>query len=65
MVKEHNIELSDIYNIDERGACLGEAGIERYIVSKSEKRPKSIHDGSREWATLLEYISLAGAVLPE
>ena len=35
----------------------------RCIVSKSEKRPKSSHDGSREWATLVEAISLTGKVL--
>jgi hypothetical protein len=48
VVKEHNIEPQDIYNIDKRGACLREASIERCIVSKSEKRLKSTHDGSRE-----------------
>jgi hypothetical protein len=53
----------DIYNIDEKGAAIGVIGKQRYIVSKSEKRPKSTQDGNREWATLVEYISLKAKVL--
>jgi hypothetical protein len=47
-VTTHNIKLEDIYNIDEKGAAIGIIRKERYIVSKSEKRPKTTQDGNRE-----------------
>jgi hypothetical protein len=49
--------------MEEKGAALGVTGKQRCIVSKSEKRPKSAQDGNREWATLVECISLKGKVL--
>jgi len=36
---------------------------ERCIVSKSEKQPKSVQDGNREWCTVIECISLKAQVL--
>ena len=62
-VKEHDIQPEDTYNMDEKGVAMGVIGKQRCIVSKSEKRPKSTQDGSREWATLVECISLKAKVL--
>ena len=62
-VEEHDIQPEDTYNMDEKGAAMGVIGKQRYIVSKSERRPKSTQDGNREWATLIECISLKGKVL--
>jgi hypothetical protein len=62
-VKEHDIQPEDTYNMDEKGAAMGAIGKQRCIVSKSEKRPKSTQDGNREWATLVECISLKAKVL--
>jgi hypothetical protein len=49
--------------MDEKGAMMGVIGQQRCIISKSEKRPKSLQDGNREWVTLIECISLLGTVL--
>ena len=62
-IKKYTIQPEDTYNMDEKGVALGQGLKTRCIVSKSEKRPKSSQDGSREWATLVEAISLTGKVL--
>ena len=62
-VTEHRIWPEDIYNMDEKGAMMGVIGQQRCIVSKAEKRPKHTQDGNREWVTLVECVSLVGAVL--
>jgi hypothetical protein len=62
-IAEHNVEPGDTYNMDEKGAMMGVIGQQRCIVSKAEKRPKSAQDGNREWVTLIECVSLLGAVL--
>jgi len=49
--------------MDEKGVALGVGMKVRSIVSKRNKQPKSSHDGNREWATLIEAISLTGKVL--
>jgi hypothetical protein len=49
--------------MDEKGAMMGVIGQQRYIVSKSTKRPKYAQDGNWEWGTLVEYVSLIGTVL--
>ena len=62
-VDSYDIQPEDTYNADEKGVAMGMTGKQRCIVSKSEKRPKSSQDGSREWATLFECVSLKGKVL--
>ena len=47
-VNKYYIQPEDIYNIDEKGIALGQGLKTRCIVSKSEKRPKSSQDRSRE-----------------
>ena len=63
VVSEHNIQPKDTYNIDEKGTAIGIIIEERCIVSKSEKQPKSVQDGNREWCTVIECISLKAQVL--
>ena len=41
-IDEYNIEPEDIYNMDKKSIVIGVIGKERYIVSKSKKRPKTI-----------------------
>jgi hypothetical protein len=47
-VKEHDIKAKDTYNIDEKGAVIRVIREQRCIVSKNEKRPKSVEDRNRE-----------------
>jgi hypothetical protein len=49
--------------MDEKGVVMEVIRKERCIVSKSEKRLKTIQDKNREWCTVFEYISLKGKVL--
>lgn len=49
--------------MDEKGAMMGKFGKQRVIVSKSEKKPKTVQDGSREWTTFIERVSLTGRLL--
>jgi hypothetical protein len=62
-VKKFKVQPEDIYNMDEKGVALGPGMKPRSMVSKSNKRLKSSRDGSREWATLIEAISLTGKIL--
>jgi hypothetical protein len=62
-LEEYVVKPDNIYNMDEKGVALGQGMKVRSIVSKSNKQPKSSHDGNREWATLIECISLTGKVL--
>jgi hypothetical protein len=62
-VKEYNIDSNDIYNIDEKGILMGVIKKVKVLISKHEKKNYMIYDGSREWVTLIECISLSRKVI--
>ena len=47
-VAEHDVQPEDIYNMDEKSAMMGVIRQQRCIVSKAEKRPKSVQDRNQE-----------------
>src|SRR5450432_953245 len=63
VVKEYDIDSNDIYNMDEKGIMMGVIKKVKVLVSKYEKKNYMTQDGSREWVTLIECVSLGGKVL--
>jgi hypothetical protein len=63
-IADYKIADADIYNMDEKGILLGVIGKVKVILSKYEKQGFLTQDGSREWVTLLECISMEGRRVP-
>ena len=63
-MKQYNIEKRDVYNMDEKGFAIGQAGKQKVVVSKASLNAYMCQNGSREWVSLLECISADGALLP-
>ena len=63
-MKQYNIEKRDVYNMDEKGFAVGQAGKQKVVVSKANLNAYMCQNGSREWVSLLECISADGALLP-
>lgn len=63
VIQKYDIQKEDTYNIDEKGNALGNAGKSRIICSKYDLSAYKAQDGSREWVSLIEYISATGRLL--
>ncbi|KAJ8109308.1 hypothetical protein OPT61_g7556 [Boeremia exigua] len=67
-IAEYNVLPEDTYNMDEKGFAIGVAGRSKRIFDKvlydQKQFRKSLHNGNREWVTLLATICADGSVLP-
>ena len=63
--EEHEIEIEDIYNMNEKGFRFMQRVIAklRVMISKYEKKAHMTQCGNREWVSLIECISMDGRVL--
>ena len=52
-----------MYNIDEKGFMMGKALRCKVICRRRRRTPQMIHDGSREWVTVVETVSRDQRVL--
>jgi hypothetical protein len=63
-METYHITANNIYNWDEKGFILGQASKTLRIMSmeayKSGRIKQAIQDGSREFVTLLAYVSAIG-----
>ena len=46
-----------MYNMDEKGLMMGKALWCKLICGRWRCKPRMIHDGSREWVTVVETVS--------
>jgi hypothetical protein len=64
---EYDLQPENTYNMDEKGFAIGVTGRSKRIFDKvlySKKQFKqSLHDGNREWVTLLACICADGTAL--
>ena len=62
---EYDIQLEDLYNMDEKGFAMGILGSLQVICSKHERAQKALitQCGNREWVSLLETVSATGKIL--
>ena len=67
-IEKYNITAENIYNWDEKGFIIGHASATQRIMSlealKSGRIKYACEDGSREFISLLAYISADGIALP-
>ena len=65
---EYGVEAEHTYNMDEKGFAIGVVGRSKRIFSKAlygkKQYRQSLHDGNREWVTLLACICADGSALP-
>ena len=59
-----DVEDEDIYNMDEKGIMTGANEAVKCIISKYEKKTFMTAEGSREWVSLIECISMANKKCP-
>jgi len=59
-VQKYSIKLRNRYNMDEKGIMMGFIGKVKVIISKHDKKIYMTQPGNREWASLIECISLDG-----
>lgn len=65
---EYDVLPENTYNMDEKGFAIGVTGKTKRIFDKALYHQKqfrqSLHDGNREWVTLLATVCADGSVLP-
>lgn len=65
---QYNVEPAHTYNMDEKGFAIGVTGRSKRIFDKQlygkKQFRQSLHDGHREWVTLLAAICADGTALP-
>ena len=57
---KHGILDKNMYNMDENGYIIGEARSSKVIFSKYQKQAFINQAVNREWASLIEVISMTG-----
>jgi len=65
-ITRSHIDPDDMWNFDEKGFMMGRSGKKNeLIISRVRvKAPRRIQQASREWVTLIEYVSATGKRLP-
>jgi DDE superfamily endonuclease len=63
-LSEYSINVSNIWNMDEKGFRIGIASRTKCVVRRGRRNPRITHDGNRELITVLEAISASGRVIP-
>ena len=67
-IEEYSIEPEHTYNMDEKGFMIGCIGKSKRIFSKSKWKEKKfkqmLHNGNREWITLIACVGASGVALP-
>ena len=60
---QYQVELEDLYNMDEKGFQMGQTGSEPVIMNKAIGPPIIPSTGTSKWVTIIECISAAGRAL--
>jgi hypothetical protein len=67
-IEEYSIEPEHTYNMDEKGFMIGAIGKSKRIFTKTKWKEKrfrqALHDGNREWITLIACVGASGVALP-
>jgi len=59
-ISEHDIQLEDIWNMDEHGIALGVCVNTRVLASLNKKRAYVTAPQGREWVSIVEVVSTTG-----
>ena len=67
-INQYEVLPENTYNMDEKGFMIGVIGKSKRVFSKSsygrQHNRQSLHDGNREWITLLAGVCADGSALP-
>ena len=64
-IQEHGIHEDDIWNFDETGFAMGLCTTSKVITAaERSERPRTVIQGNREWATIIECVSSKGIHIP-
>jgi hypothetical protein len=61
---EHNIELRNVYNMDESGFSIGKINATRIIINKKLRMKYQAQPGRQEWVSVVECICTDGTAIP-
>lgn len=64
VIREYNIILENMYNMDEKGFMMGVSDKTHVICRRGRKNPRLTLNGSRTWVTIVEGISATEVALP-
>ena len=63
-IKEKNIRVDDMYNMDETGFAIGVVERSYVVVNKTSKKRYRAQPGRQEWASVVECVSADGESIP-
>src|SRR6266496_5940606 len=64
VIREHQIEVENMYNMDETGFSIGNIKGAYVVVNKTLQTKLKAHPGRQEWVTVLECVSADGDAIP-
>ena len=64
IIKEYDIELENIYNMNESGFAIGDVEASLRIINATIRQKFQAKPGRQEWITAIEYICADGSPLP-
>ena len=64
-ITKYGVHEEDIYNFDETGFVIGQISSEIVVTTSDRRgRPRAVHQGNREWITVIQGIGSYGYTLP-
>ena len=64
-VAKYGVHDEDIYNFDETGFVMGQISSEIVVTTSDRRgRPRAVHQGNREWITVIQSVGSHGYALP-
>jgi hypothetical protein len=64
-VTKYGVHEEDIYNFDETGFVMGQISSEIVVTTSDRRgRPRAVHQGNREWITVIQGVGSNGYALP-
>ena len=63
LIDDYDIQLKDIYNMDETGCSIGSIKATRVIIDQTKNQRYSAHPGRQEWVSVIECICMDGTAL--
>jgi len=64
VIREHQIEVENMYNMDETGFSIGNIQGAYVVVNKELQTKYQVHPGRQEWVTALECVCVDGGKIP-
>ena len=63
-INEYDIELGNLYNMDESGFVIGDIGASQCIINATIRQQFQAKPGHQEWVTAIECVCTDGSSIP-